>query len=590
MDEKVWDLSRIYPGQEKFDADLEKLKGIANQMGEYAGKLSDETKLKEYLILEREMNDLLEHLYMFAAMQSDKDKKNVSYTETESKVFLVLQDINAKTSFESPELIALGKEKLDGFLQRNPEFNDYSFIFEKLFNSQKYVLSPEKEKLMAAFSPIMGEGGELYSKLSVGDYVPTKAKLSDGREIEVSTSNWTDLISKEPKQEDRAAIFEALYSQFESHKNVYGEIYNLTVQSELAEMKARDYSSILSEHLSGNAIPESVFMNLVEVASTHAEPLHRYYKIRAKALGIEKHRSYDRFMPLAKSDKHYSYEEAKALFFDSISAFPQDFQDKAHEVLKPGYVDVYPGSGKRSGAYSNGGSGIHPYILLNFVGNLEDVFTLAHESGHSIHTLYSEENQPKLKQGYAIFVAEIASTFNEHNLLDYLLSSDKLNKDDKIVLLQKAIDQIVSTFYRQTLFGHYEYDIAKLAEEGKPINYSVLNEEMVKLYKNYYDIDITEEKMKPMVWAYIPHLFYTPFYVYQYATSFTSSMLIYEKVKKGEKDAFANYIKMLSSGGNDWPIEEVKLGGVDLTTKEPFLSVIHRMEELVGQLEKLLGE
>ena len=590
MDEKVWDLSRIYPSQEKFDADLEKLKGIADQMGGYAGKLSDEEKLKEYLTLEREMNDLLEHLYMFAAMQSDKDKKNVSYTETESKVFLVLQDINAKTSFESPELISLGKEKLEDFLRRNPEFNDYSFIIEKLFNSQKYVLSPEKEKLMAAFSPITGEGGELYSKLSVGDYVPAKAKLSDGREIEVSTSNWTDLISKEPKQEDRAAIFEALYSQFENHKNVYGEIYNLTVQSELAEMKARGYSSILSEHLSGDAIPESVFMNLVEVASTHAEPLHRYYKIRAKALGIEKHRSYDRFMPLAKSDKHYTYEEAKELFFDSISSFPQDFQDKAHEVLKPGYVDVYPGPGKRSGAYSNGGSDVHPYILLNFVGNLEDVFTLAHESGHSIHTLYSEENQPKLKQGYAIFVAEIASTFNEHNLLDYLLSSDKLNKDDKIVLLQKAIDQIVSTFYRQTLFGHYEYDIAKLAEEGKPINYSVLNDEMVKLYKTYYGIDITEEKVKPMVWAYIPHLFYTPFYVYQYATSFTSSMLIYEKVKKGEKEAFANYIKMLSAGGSDWPIEEVKLGGVDLTTKEPFLSVIHRMEELVDQLEKLLNE
>ncbi len=590
MNDKVWDLSRLCPDQATFDSGIAKLKGIAEKMGGYAGKLGDEEKLKEYLTLEREMNDLLERLYMFASMQSDLDKKNVSYTETESKIFLVLQEINAKTSFESPELISLGKDKLDGFLRRNPEFNDYSFIFEKLFHSQKYVLSPEKEKLMAAFSPISNEGGELYSKLSVGDYLPVKAKLSDGREVEVSTSNWTDLVSKEPRQEDRGAIFEALYSQFDSHKNTYGEIYNLTVQTELAEMKARGYPSILSGHLSGNAIPESVFLNLVEVASTHAEPLHRYYKIRAKALGIKKHRSYDRFMPLAKSDKQYTYEEAKDLFFASIANFPKDFQEKAHEVLKPGYVDVYPSSGKRSGAYSNGGSDIHPYILLNFVGNLEDVFTLAHESGHSIHTLYSEENQPKLKQGYAIFVAEIASTFNEHNLLDYLLSSDKLNKDDKIVLLQKAIDQIVSTFYRQTLFGHYEYDIAKLAEEGKPINYSVLNEEMIKLYKTYYGIDISEEKVKPFVWAYIPHLFYTPFYVYQYATSFTSSMLIYEKVKNGEKGAFDNYIKMLSAGGSDWPIEEVKLGGVDLTTKEPFLAVIKRMEELVDQLDKLLNE
>ena len=590
MNATSWNLSTIYPNLESFERDLGTLKGIAEKMGGYAGKLSEEKSLKEYLDLEREMNDLLERLYMFAAMQSDLDKKNVGNAELESKVFLLLQDINAKTSFESPELIALGKDKLDDFLRRNPEYNDYSFIFEKLFHGQKYVLSPEKEKLLSCFSSLSSFGGELYSKLSVADYAPAKARLSDGREIEVSTANWTDLVSKEKKQEDRAAIFEALYSQFDSHKNTYGEIYNLTVQNELSEMKARGYASILEEHLFGNAIPTSVFLNLIDVASSNAEPLHRYYRVRAKALGLEKHRSYDRFLPLAKSDKQYTFDQAKELFFASISSFPEDFQAKAKDVLKPGYVDVYPSNGKRSGAYSNGGSGVHPFILLNFVGNLEDVFTLAHESGHSIHTLYSEEHQPKLKQGYTIFVAEIASTFNEHNLLDYLLSSDDLSDDDKIVLLQKAIDQIVSTFYRQTLFGHYEYDIAKLAEEGKPINYSVLSEEMIKLYKTYYGIDISEEKVKPLVWAYIPHLFYTPFYVYQYATSFTSSMLIYEKVKNGEKDAFANYIKMLSSGGSDWPIEEVKLAGVDLTTKEPFLAVIKRMEELVDKLEKLLDK
>ena len=590
MEQTSWDLSRIYKTKEDFENDLAALKQKTDLMAGYKGLLKDEEKLKEYLVLEREINELLEHLYMFAGMQSDKDKKNVSYSETESRVMLALQDLNAKTSFESPELIGLGKEHLDAFLRANPEFSDFSFIFEKLFHTQKHILSESQEKLLSCFSPITGEGGDLYSTLSVADYVPQEATLSDGRKVMVSSANWTDLVSKEAKQEDRQAIFEALYKQFDSHKNTYGEIYNLTVQSELAEMKARGYSSILEEHLSQNAIPESVFLNLVEVASTHTEALHKYYRLRAKALGLEHHRSYDRFLPLAKSDKKYTYEQAKELFWDSISSFPEDFQKKAHEVLEPGYVDVYPSGGKRSGAYSNGGSDVHPYILLNFLGNLEDVFTLAHESGHSIHTLYSEENQPALKQGYAIFVAEIASTFNEHNLLDYLLSSDLLNREDKIVLLQKAIDQIVSTFYRQTLFGQYEYEIAKLAEKGEPINHAVLSQKMVELYKTYYGIDISEEKVKPLVWAYIPHLFYTPFYVYQYATSFTSSMLIYEKVKKGEPNAFENYIKMLSSGGSDWPIEEVKLGGVDLTTKEPFLSVTDRMEELVDALEKLLNE
>ena len=225
---------------------------------------------------------------------------------------------------------------------------------------------------------------------------------------------------------------------------------------------------------------------------------------------------------------------------------------------------------------------------MNFQGELDDVFTLAHESGHSIHTLYSEESQPTLKQDYTIFVAEIASTFNEHNLLDYLLASGTLSHEDRIALLQKAIDEICSTFYRQTLFGHYEYEASLLAEKGEPINYQVLSSIMTRLYKQYYGIDIEEEKLKPLVWAYIPHLFYTPFYVYQYATSFTSSMLIYEKVKAKEPEAFTSYVNLLRSGGSDFPIEQVKKAGVDLTSKEPFEAVVSRMSELVDLLEKEL--
>jgi oligoendopeptidase F len=329
---------------------------------------------------------------------------------------------------------------------------------------------------------------------------------------------------------------------------------------------------------------------LIEVASTHAAPLHKYLEIRRKYLGLEKYRTYDRFTQLVKSDKTYTYEEARELFFKSIEKFPEDFQNKAHDVSSEGYVDVYHQPGKRTGAYSSGGENIHPYILLNFNGELDDVFTLAHESGHSVHTLYSMEAQPVMKQNYTIFVAEIASTFNEHNLLDYLMESGTLSKNDKIALLQKSIDEIMSTFYRQTLFGHYEYEIAKMAEEGKPLNYQVFCDKMIELYKTYYGIDISEEKVKPFVWAYIPHLFYTPFYVYQYATSFTASMLIYENVKKGKEHAFENYIEMLKTGGSTYPIDEVKIAGVDLTKKEAFLAVTDRMEQLVNELEKLLNE
>ena len=448
----------------------------------------------------------------------------------------------------------------------------------------------DKEKLLADYSAFGSVGSSLYSTLSVSDYKPSTATLKDGRTIIVSTANWTSLIADEKDPENRKAIFEALYKYFDEHKNTYADIYSFSLQEQLGTMKARGYASILEEHLDGNKIPKEVFLNLVEVAHEGAPILHRYYELRRKTLGLEKHRSYDRFLELAQSQTTLTYEEAQKLFFASIEKFPEDFKAKARKVSAPGMVDVLPKDGKRTGAYSRGGGGLEPMILLNFQGKLDDAFTLAHESGHSIHTLYSQEGQPLMKQDYTIFVAEIASTFNEHNLLDYLLSSGQLKKEDRISLLQKSIDDICSTFYRQTLFGEYEYLASLKAEKGEPIDYKVLSDIMSDLYSKYYGIDIREEVYKPLVWCYIPHLFYTPFYVYQYATSFSASLELYRRVKEGGREDFDRYVSLLKMGGSDYPIEEVKKAGVDLTTKEPFRAVVKRMEFLVGELEKALAE
>lgn len=585
-----WDLSFIYPNREAFLEEKKEVEALIDKMASYQGHLGEEDKLKEYLTYTVELNEKLQKLYSYASHLSDLNKKDLDRATDHSSMVMLLQKLGAALSFENPEIIGLGKEKIFSFLENNPDFAQFRFGFEKLFRGQKFVLSGDKEKLLASYSPLLREGSTLYSQLSVSDYSPKEITLSDGKKVSVSQSTWTHLIEEAKTKEDRQAIFEALYGYFDLHKSTYGEIYNLVLQAQLAEVKSRGYSSILEEHLYHNAIPEKVFLNLIEVASKGSEPLKKYYRLRAKALGLEKHRSYDRFLKLAHSSKKYTYEEAKELFFASIDHFPADFKEKAREVLKPGYVDVYPADGKRSGAYSGGGSGVHPVILLNYCSSLEDVFTLAHESGHSIHTLYSMESQPIMLQDYTIFVAEIASTFNEHNLLDYLLSSGKMDKEDKIAMLQKQIDEICSTFYRQTLFAHYEYEISKLAEQGVPINYQVLSNKMKELYSLYYGIDIEEEKLKPLVWAYIPHLFYTPFYVYQYATSFTSSMLIYQRVKNKEEGAFEQYISLLRSGGSDYPVEQVKKAGVDLTEKYPFEAVVKRMGELVDELERLLEE
>lgn len=586
-----WDLTRIYKDEDAFLKDLDDAKNrIIPALAALEGKLGTTEGFKQYLDLQREADITISKLSMFSHMRSDLDKRDVANASDDAKIHLLFNDYASAVSYADPEVLKLGKEYVEDFFNKNPDYKDFDFEYEKLFRGQKFVLPADQEKLTSYFGPLQGAGSSLYSQLSVGDYAPKKVTLKDGSEVEVNQANWTTLVSNAKCEEDKQTIFESLYSWYDEHKNVYGEIYNATVQSQLAEMKARGYSSILEEHLYRNNIPEAVFHNLIEVASTHAAPLHKYLEIRRKYLGLEKYRTYDRFTQLAKSDKTYTYEEARELFFKSIEKFPEDFQKKARDVSSDGYVDVYHQPGKRTGAYSSGGENIHPYILLNFNGELDDVFTLAHESGHSVHTLYSMEAQPVMKQNYTIFVAEIASTFNEHNLLDYLMESGTLSKNDKIALLQKSIDEIMSTFYRQTLFGHYEYEIAKMAEEGKPLNYQVFCDKMIELYKTYYGIDISEEKVKPFVWAYIPHLFYTPFYVYQYATSFTASMLIYENVKKGKEHAFENYIEMLKTGGSTYPIDEVKIAGVDLTKKEAFLAVTDRMEQLVNELEKLLNE
>ena len=589
--DKVWNLTHIYKTQEDFEKDLDYAKKvILPGITELEGKLKNEEDLVKYFDLERKASEVLNHLGRFASRRSDLDKKDVKNLSDLAKIDNLFNDFGSADSYSTPEILSLGKEHREKFFINHPEYKDFDLQVEKIFRGEKFTLPAVEERLLSYYAPLEGSGSSLYSQLSVGDYTPKKITLSSGKEVEVNRSNWTSLEGSLENPEDRKKVFLSLYSWYNEHKNTYGEIYNSVVQSELSERKARGYSSILQEHLYHNKIDESVFHNLVEAANENAEPLHKYYEIRRKYFGLDHHRSYDRFLSLAKSEKKYTYEEAKEIFFDSIKDYPEDYQKKAQDVLAEGYVDVYPRSGKRTGGYSSGSANVHPYILLNFNGDLEDVFTLAHEAGHSVHTLYSEEAQPLVKQDYTIFVAEIASTFNEHNLLDYFRKSKSLSKNDKIALLQKSIDQIVSTFYRQTLFAQYEYEISQKAERGEPINYQVLSDERTKLYKAYYGIDITEEELKPLVWAYIPHLFYTPFYVYQYATSFTASMLIYKNFRSGTKDAFDNYLKMLKSGGSRYPIDEVKLAGVDLTKKEAFSAVTGRRKELVEELDKLLNE
>jgi oligoendopeptidase F len=583
-----WDLKYLFPTLEDYEQAYQKTLDVIQKLAAYKGRLNDERAFVDYFVLQKEIQTTGLRVYQYASLLSDLNKKNMENAARLQKVQIAMSQLSQACSFEEPELIALGKETVMGMVSRHPELEEYRFGFEKLFRRQEHILDDQSEALIATFNQVLRAGRDLYSSLSVADIENGDVMLDSGEIVTITNSNYRAYIQKSDSPEERKEIFESVFSYYEAHKNTYAAIYKNVLQADLAVMKARKYASTLESYLFGNAIPVEVYHSLVNVARTSTQAVKKYLRLRQETLGLETLHTYDRFLDLVKTDKEYEYEEAKELFFASIKNFPKDFQDKAREVLRDGFVDVYEQEGKRTGAYSSSMPNLHPFILLNYSKTLPDVFTLAHEAGHSMHSMYAAETQPANLQNYTIFVAEVASTFNEHNLLDYFIQSGKATKDVKIALLQRAIDDIMSTFYRQTLFACYELEAHRQIEANQPITADSLSKIMIDLYQEIYGIDIVAEEVKQYVWAYIPHLFYTPFYVYQYATSFAASLKLYDDVKQNVDGAFDRYLGLLRSGGSDYPIEQLKKAGVDLTQPDAFLAVAKRMSELVDELEVAL--
>ena len=583
-----WNLDYLYKSEEEFLNCLGETTKRIEELKSYEGKLHEEKSFVDFYKLSNVTEIDFMKAYQYASLASDLNKKDVHALENLAKCQNVYVGLIQALSFVDPEVLQIGKEKVMSFIDNNKELEEHRFGMEKLFRMQEHVLDSKSEALLSNYIALSDQGGELYSSLSVGDGVSTDVTLASGEVISVNESNYRALIAESDNAEDRKNIFEAVFSKYAEKKNTYANIYNTVLLADKATAASRNYNSSLEAHLFGNNIPTSVYHTLVEVAGSQNAAMKKYINLRKEYLGLDKYHTYDRFLELSTATSKYSYEEGKEVFFKSIEKFPEDFKKMAHIALEDGFVDVYPGEGKRTGAYSSSMPNLRPYILLNYNNTLDDVFTLTHECGHSIHSLYSEEAQPASLQNYTIFVAEIASTFNEHNLLDYFMADPSLSKEVKISLLQKAIDNIMSTFYRQTLFAEYELKAHELIENNSPINYQVLSSIMIDLYKKYYDLDLNEEAYKEFVWAYIPHMFYTPFYVYQYATSFAASFKIYKDVSENVPGAFERYVGLLKAGGSKYPMQEALEAGVDFTNKETFMAVVERMEYLVDELEKLL--
>ena len=574
----TWDLSIFYENLEAWEKDLKLLPNHIETLASFQGKLGEFENFKAFYQAEEETTKLLYKLYAYIHLSSDLNLKNQTNSSKYQQVLLMLSTLNQKTSFVSPELIALGEEKVMSFIEKDEFLKTYKFQMQKLFHQQKHVLSADQEQILANFGSTRSVPSSLYQALAIVDATDEKITLTDGRELTVTQSNYRSLLPTLEDPEDRKRVFEAAFKRYKTNKTAFASTYNLVLQQLQANYKSRKYASSLEAALFHNNIPVEVFHNLKDVAYANTAPIKRYIAIRKKALKLEKYHTYDRFLQLTKDDTKYTFEQSRELFFEAIKGFDDEFVQHQMDAVKDGFVDAYPQDGKRTGAYSSGFYGYHPYILLNHDETLDAVFTLAHEAGHSAHTIFSNENQPMAAADYTIFVAEIASTFNEHILLDYLISKST-SKNQKIALLEKAIDGIMATFFRQTLFATYEFEANKLVEQGIPITEESLSKIMIDLYKHYYDLDITEEVYKPYVWAYIPHLFHTPFYVYQYATSYSASLKIYENVKNQIPGAMENYKGLLKSGGSDYPVNQARQAGADLTDKETIMAVINRFND-----------
>ena len=583
-----WDYKKIYKTEELFNEDLKSVVDDAKNMTSFKGKLHELTYLEKYLSLNDKLEIKLEKLFIYANLNYSKNSKDLLNQQRQSNVMTAYSNIVNLLSFAEPELISLGRDYITNLTLKNDKLAKYEYYFDKLFKNSSHILDEKSESIIANYNQALRGFNSLHQILSVADNSDVEVLLSDNSLIKVNASNYRSYLEDLVSQDDRRKVFEAIFKFYEEHKQTFASIYNGIMQSEYANVKNRNYNSILESHLDINNIPKEVFLTLINTTKANTAPIKKYYELRRKYFNLAKIHTYDRFLQFKKTNNKYSYDDAKEIFFKAVKKICGEFEKKAHLVLEEGRVDVLPSDGKRSGAFSTGSYEKGTFIMLNHTGNLDSVFTLAHEAGHSMHTMFANENQPYATSNYVIFVAEIASTFNESLLLDYLLSKD-LDDDTKIVLLQQEIDNILSTFYRQALFADFEYQAHNLVEANKPITYSNLSQIMKDLYQTYYGIDLTEEKYKEYVWAYIPHLFNSPFYVYQYATSYAASQAIYQKVKNNEKNALDDYLRLLKAGGSDYPVNLVKKANVDLTTKEPFMAVVNRLEELVDRLEHILN-
>lgn len=589
-----WNLEEYYPSWEVWDRELAQTRELMKKVPEYKGKIKySSEKFIEMIQLEEKIGRTIEKLYIYPYMLKDINSKDETASVKLQEIMSILTEYSVVTSWMTPEILEIPQETMEKWIEKNPVLKEHKFTLMEIYRLQGHVLDEGKEKLLSYYGQYMGAPDDIYGELSISDMKWNEVELSDGYKGPVTNGIYSKVLATNRNQEDRKKAFEALYGSYDANKNTYAAIYRSLLQRDAASSKARNYKSTLDKALEPKNVPSEVFETLLKSAIDNNAPLQRYVKLRQKALGLEGYHYYDNSINIVDYNKEFSYDTAREMVLNSVAPLGQDYSEKMNKALSEGWIDVYETENKRSGAYSIGIYDVHPYMLLNYQSTMDDVFTLAHELGHTMHTILSNENQPYASSNYTIFVAEVASTFNERLMLDYMIKNSEDPKE-KIALLEQALGNIVGTFYIQTLFANYEYQAHKLVEEGKAVTPDVLSGIMDNLFKQYFGETLTMDELQKIVWARIPHFYNSPYYVYQYATSFASSANLYDRItneKYGMEErgaATSAYLELLKSGGNDHPMNQLKKAGVDLEKEESFHAVAKEFDRLLDQLESEL--
>lgn len=585
-DKYKWDLTKIYKDEKEWQKDFDDVKEKILKVLEYKDSfLSNGKKLYEYLKYDEEVSRKLEKIYYYAHLNYDADTLDEKYKVMTNKVSDLFTKYNELSSFVVPEILKLDEEKLNTFYKEEEKLEDYRFSIENIYRFKNHTLDEEKEKMLSNLSKCLSNPEETYEALTDSDFEYDYITDEKGNKVKFNESNYS-LFIKSKDRSVRKRAFEMLHNKYKKYIRTITSTYKGEVETNVVLAKIRNYDSAISASLYSDNVPVDIYNNLIKVVNDNMDALYDYYDLKKEILSLDRLHMYDTYVEIInKIDKKYSFDEAKEIVMEALSILGDKYIKNLKKAFDEKWIDIYHSKGKRSGAYSSGNFDVNPYVLLNFEGTLNDVSTLAHELGHSMHTYLSCKNNPYQYSSYEIFVAEVASTVNELLLANYMLKNSK-NKEEKLAVINHILDLYKATLYRQTMFAEFEKETHKLREKGEVLTSDLLSNTYYNLVKKYFGPNVLCDDLIKYEWARIPHFYYN-FYVYKYATGISAASYIVDGILNNKEGALENYIKFLKSGGSMYPLDELKIAGVNLNSESVILSAIKTFEKYLKEFKDI---